>query len=166
MCELFFYWRLLARNVSVWTTESRQKGLRACSRRLDDLHTVLLKKDVLQESIITSLPKKKARSSTAVLELQWFHEQRDLWFTTQWMPPPGHQPSQSQTQLLICHPDWHATPTDVPPRRSAWRWRQRSTLAFGAKSLVLIWLCEQESCQPIWDKRLTRFVFHHQFVTA
>ena len=50
--------------------------------------------------------------------------------TPQWcatLPLTCHPP-------LMCHPHWHANPTDVP--RTAWRWRQRSTLAFVAKSLV------------------------------
>ena len=37
-----------------------------------------------------------------VLELQWFHEQQDLWFAPPWMPPPpaSHQPSNDQSQTF------------------------------------------------------------------
>ena len=67
-----------------------------------------------------------------ILELQWF---RDKWDAT-----PSHQPSKDQSQppptdapppMENATPNWHATPYVVR------RWRQRSTLVFGAKSLVL-----------------------------
>ena len=52
-----------------------------------------------------------------------------------------------------CHPPpWCATPyTDMPPppaRCGVWRWRQRSTLAFGAKSLVLT-LSFKQCCENV-----------------
>ncbi len=63
--------------------------------------------------IITSLPSKRRE---VVLEQTVVQAWRDLWFN----PLP-----------------MDATPTVPPPvGHSAWRWRQQSTLAFGAKSLV------------------------------
>ncbi len=55
--------------------------------------------------------------------------------------PPSHQPSKDQNQTPRDMPPWKVPPpTDVPPPLLAAvygdGWRQRSTLAFGAKSLV------------------------------
>ncbi len=88
----------------------------------------------------------------------------------QWMPPPPPAINQVRTKVnfpstdiplpLTCHPllmcqtphwrtpsDMTASPADMPPPPcSAWRWRQPSTLAFGAKSLVhrQLLFCSQE----------------------
>ena len=85
----------------------------------------------------TSLPKKKARSIGAPVvsgltrPLLYLPPHRCHPFPR----PTGHQPSKDQ----------NLPPTDVPPPEhatpphwcgSAWRWRQRRTLVFGAKSLV------------------------------
>ena len=52
-----------------------------------------------------------------VLELQWFREQQDLWFSwpppPPWMPPPLLAFNQVRTKVNppgICHPPWCTTP--------------------------------------------------------
>ena len=71
----------------------------------------------------------------------------DLCFT----PPPRNEK---------CHSPWCATPTDVhphgkchpPARCGVWWWlRQRSTLAFGAKSLVWVFFWCWHSAQRIFQ---------------
>ena len=62
-----------------------------------------------------------------VLELQGFREQRDLWFAP---PPRCHAPCWPSNQVT---PPPHAPtpPLMRQPTPRAWRWWQRSTLAFG-----------------------------------
>ena len=95
-----------------------------------------------------------------VLGLQWFREQRDLWFTSPppWIPPPGHQPSKNLSQPppgifapMMCHPLFVR------------RWRQRSTVLRGQISLLFftgkrnemhqtfVWIpCVFITCLPFW----------------
>ncbi len=63
-----------------------------------------------------------------VLEQTVVQAWRDLCFTP---PPAGLQPSKDQSQTP---PPWKVP----PPYCGVWRWWQRSTLAFGAKSLVRV----------------------------
>ncbi len=82
----------------------------------------------------TSLSLKKARSSIGA--------DRDSGSTTCALPP-----MESATPL----PEWCTPPTDVPPPPACcgvWRWWQRSTLAFGAKSPVGLSLCKAENIPP------------------
>ncbi len=69
-----------------------------------------------------------------VLELQWLRKQRDLCFP----PPASHQtsnPRDMPPHTDVPHPMMRHHP---PPPSSAWRWQQRSTFAFGAKSPVFL----------------------------
>ncbi len=90
----------------------------------------LLKWEVLLGFTVTILPSLLRclwKRRQVVLELQWFHEYRDLWFT-----PPGHQPSNDQSQPLprdippplMCHPQWNV---QLPPPDAHPHWHATPT---------------------------------------
>ncbi len=98
----------------------------------------------LADWLCTSLPLKKARSSIGADPGSGLTE--PLVFTPPpWMPPPPLLAiNQVRTKVKsppgICQTHMEsATPhgkCHLPPRCGVWRWRQRTTLAFGANSLV------------------------------
>ncbi len=65
-----------------------------------------------------------------VLELQWFREQRDLWF--RWPPLPAINPVRTKVNPPPRHGKCHPQPLLAVVYGDGWR--QRSTLAFRAKS--------------------------------
>ncbi len=102
---------------------------------------------------ITSLPLKRRE---VVLEQTVFQKWRDplVFFAPACHPPPP-PPSLVTSQVITtgkCHPPlWHVTP--LP--RGAQRWRQRSTLAFVAQSLVFCFPAVSHFCWLFFQWEVT-----------
>ena len=91
----------------------------------------------------------------------WFRLDETFALPPPMVATPNHQPSKDQSKppWKLQPPPWNVPPTDMPPppNRSVWRWRQRSTLTFGAKSLVIAF---QRNLQSQLSKKKTHTHTH------